>query len=200
MAIIDYPEFKTVDTMNQQVEKLVLFVADVDSNNTFLSSATENFRDIYTNGVNSNWTYSGTVITSAVVATFNTSSEFNVNSVNTNITSSVNTNVIGNDVQITATGETGGLILDSKDNLFNVVLKSDGATYGVLRNNGGNLTIRSGVKDVVVLDGTNGTDATFTGTITMPSASVNTTAKDVAGAINELKAMIVTLQTQVNNL
>jgi len=200
MAIIDYPEFKTVDTMNQQVEKLVLFVADVDSNNTFLSSATENFTNIYTNGVNSNWTYSGTVITSAVVATFNTSSEFNVNSVNTNITSSVNTNVIGNDVQITATGETGGLILDSKDNLFNVVLKSDGATYGVLRNNGGNLTIRSGVNDVVVLDGTNGTDATFTGTITMPSASVNTTAKDVAGAINELKAMIVTLQTQVDNL
>ena len=203
MSIIDYPQFKTVDTMSQQVDKLILFVADVDSNNTVLTVTSEKFTDIYSNGGNtSTWTYPDTVITSGSTATFNTSSEFNVNSVNTNITSSSNTNIIGNDVQITATGATGGVILDSKDNLFNVVLKTDGSTYGVLRNNGDNLTIRSKVNDVIILNGSDAaaTDATFTGTITMPFSSVDTTAKDVAGAINELKALITALQNQVDNL
>ena len=36
-------------------------------------------------------------------------------------------------------------------------------------------------------------NSTFNGTITMQSASVDTTAKDVAGAINELRAAIITL-------
>ena len=203
MAIIDYPEFKTVDTMSQQVDKLVLLVADVDSNNTVLTVTSEKFTDIYSNdGNTSTWAYPDTVITSGSTATFNTSSEFNVNSVNTTITSSLNTNIIGNDVQLTATGGLGGVIIDSKDNLFNVVLKTDGSTYGVLRNNGDNLTIRSKVNDVIILNGSDAaaTDATFTGTITMPFSSVDTTAKDVAGAINELKALITALQSQVDNL
>jgi len=36
-------------------------------------------------------------------------------------------------------------------------------------------------------------NSTFNGRITMPSQDVNTTEKDVAGAINELRAAIVTL-------
>ena len=199
MALIDYPDFLTTDTMNQQVTKLVAIVGDVDSNNTVLFQNADALDEVY-NATTYTWSYPSNVNTSATNITFNASSTWDVNAANLDITATANAHLTGNDIQLEATGSNGGITLDSKDNLFNVVLKTNGSTYGVLRNNGGNLTLRSGVNDVIVLDGTNGTDATFTGTITMPSASVNTTAKDVAGAINELKALIDTLQSQVNNL
>ena len=199
MALIDYPDFLTTDTMNQQVTKLVDLVADVDSNNTSILTTITDFKEIF-NATTVTWNYAGTVTTDAVGIVLNPTSLFDVNTAKVDIAASDSANFTGSTIKLDAVGTSGNIVLDSRNNLSNVILKSNGTTYGVLRNNGSNLTIGSGVNDVIVLDGTNGTDATFTGKITMPSGSVNTTAKDVAGAINELQAMIVSLQNQVNNL
>jgi len=198
MAITDYPLFTTEDTLHQQVDKLVLLVGDVDSNNESILSSVTNINSVF-DFPTSTWSYTDSVTTNATDIKFTATKDFDVNAVNLNLIASSNSKLCGNDVSIVADGDNGGITLDAKDNLFNVVLKSNGSTYGVLRNNGGNLTIRSSVNDVIVLNGTT-LDATFQGTITMPSASVDTTAKDVAGAINELKALITALQTQVDNL
>ena len=209
MAIIDYPDFLTTDTMNQQVTKLVDLVADVDSNNSVILNGIADFREIF-NSTTATWNYVGTVTTNAVGIVLNPTSLFNVNTATASITASDSATLTGSTIKLDAVGESGNIILDSKDNLSNVILKDDGLTYGILRNNGDNLTIGSGDDDMIILNAQtiSGTpDATFTGTITMPSASVNTTAKDVAGAINELEAMIdalqdqvAALQVQVNNL
>ena len=205
MAIIDYPDFLTTDTMNQQVTKLVDLVADVDSNNTVILNGINTFREIF-NSTTVTWNYAGTVTTDAVGIILNPTSLFNVNTATASITASDIATLTGSTIKLDAVGESGNIILDSKDNLSNVILKDDGLTYGILRNNGDNLTIGSGDDDMIILNAQT-IDATFTGTITMPSASVNTTAKDVAGAINELEAMIdalqdqvAALQVQVNNL
>ena len=199
MALIDYPDFLTTDTMNQQVTKLVDLVADVDSNNTSILTTITDFREIF-NATTVTWSYAGTVTTDAVGIVLNPTSLFDVNTTTIGITASDSANFAGSSVYLNAVGASGNIVLESKDNQSNVTLNSNGTTYGILRNNGSNLTIRSGANDVIVLNGANGTDATFEGTITMPSASVNTTAKDVAGAINELKSLITSLQSQVNNL
>ena len=205
MALIDYPDFLTTDTMNQQVTKLVDLVADVDSNNVSILTTITNFREIF-NATTVTWNYVGTVTTDAVGIILNPTSLFNVNTATASITASDSATLTGSTIKLDAVGESGNIILDSKDNLSNVILKDDGLTYGILRNNGDNLTIGSGDDDMIILNAQT-IDATFTGTITMPSASVNTTAKDVAGAINELEAMIdalqdqvAALQVQVNNL
>ena len=205
MALIDYPDFLTTDTMNQQVTKLVDLVADVDSNNTSILTTITDFREIF-NATTVTWNYAGTVTTDAVGIILNPTSLFNVNTATASITASDSATLTGSTIKLDAVGESGNIILDSKDNLSNVILKDDGLTYGILRNNGDNLTIGSGDDDMIILNAQT-MDATFTGTITMPSASVNTTAKDVAGAINELEAMIdalqdqvAALQVQVNNL
>ena len=205
MAIIDYPDFLTTDTMNQQVTKLVDLVADVDSNNSVILNGISTFREIF-NSTTVTWNYAGTVTTDAVGIILNPTSLFNVNTATASITASDSATLTGSTIKLDAVGESGNIILDSKDNLSNVILKDDGLTYGILRNNGDNLTIGSGDDDMIILNAQT-IDATFTGTITMPSASVNTTAKDVAGAINELEAMIdalqdqvAALQVQVNNL
>jgi len=198
MAIIDYPDFLTTDTMNQQVTKLVDLVADVDSNNINILTTITNFREIF-NSSTVTWNYVGTVTTDAVGIVLNPTSLFDVNTATADITASDSATLTGANVQVKAAAETGSIILDSKDNLSNITLNDNGLTYGILRNNGENLTIGSSNTDMIILNAET-LDATFTGTITMPSASVETTAKDVAGAINELRTMIVALQNQVNNL
>ena len=219
MAIADFPVFLTTDTMNQQVTKLVEFVADVDSNNTSLESSISNFEDIF-NSSTVTWTYVGSVTTDAVSITLNPTSLFDLNTTGVDIDATSYIDLTSNTILLEAvgeTGETGNVVLDTKNNLSNVTLKSDGVTFGTFRNNTNNLTIGSGssVSDIIILNGTT-LDATFTGKITMPTASVNTTAKDTAGAINELLALINVeaptgevaelrvllnaLQNQVNNL
>ena len=198
MALIDYPDFLTTDTMNQQVTKLVDLVADVDSNNTSILTTIIDFREIF-NSTTVTWNYVGTVTTDALGIVLNPSSLFNVNTATADITASDSATLTGRNIKLDAVGTNGNIVLDSRDNLSNVILKDDGLTYGILRNNGNNLTIGSGDTDMIILDAQT-LDATFSGTITLPSASVNTTAKDVAGAINELEAMIVALQNQVTTL
>ena len=198
MALIDYPDFLTTDTMNQQVTKLVDLVADVDSNNTNILTTIQDFREIF-NSTTVTWDYVGTVTTQATGVVFNTSSLFDVNTATLDITASDSATLTGSTIKIDAVGESGDIVLESNNNLSNVTLKSNGTTYGILRNNGDNLTIRSRDTDMIILNAQT-LDATFSGTITLPSASVNTTAKDVAGAINELEAMIVALQNQVTAL
>jgi len=198
MALIDYPDFLTTDTMNEQVTKLVDLVADVDSNNTNILTTITDFKEIF-NATTVTWSYAGTVTTDAIGIVLNPTSLFDVNTSTLELTASDSATFSGSVIELDAVGVGGTIILDSKDNLSNVTLKSNGTTYGVLRNNGSNLTIGSGANDVIILNGTT-RDATFTGKITMPSGSVNTTAKDTAGAINELKTLITNLQNQVNNL
>ena len=68
-----------------------------------------------------------------------------------------------------------------------VVLKDDGSTFGSLQNTSGNLIIKSGTTTAATFSGAN---VTFGGTIT--GGTLNTSAGDLVGAINELKAQETT--------
>ena len=68
-----------------------------------------------------------------------------------------------------------------------VFLKDAGTTFGSLTNTSGNLIIKSGTTTAATFAGAN---VTFAGTIT--GGSLNTSASDLVGAINELKAQETT--------
>jgi len=68
-----------------------------------------------------------------------------------------------------------------------VFLKDAGITFGSLTNTSGNLIIKSGTTTAATFAGAN---VTFAGTIT--GGSLNTSASDLVGAINELKAQETT--------
>lgn len=78
---------------------------------------------------------------------------------------------------------TGTISLTSDQDIANVLLRSNGSTYGGLRNKSGHLEILSNLSPAVTFSVG---DANFPGTITLPGNDLNTDAKDVAGAINEV--------------
>jgi len=75
----------------------------------------------------------------------------------------------------------GDITLDADGG--DVFLKDAGTTFGSLTNTSGNLIIKSGTTTAATFAGAN---VTFSGTVT--AGSLNTTASDLVGAINELKA------------
>tara|TARA_R100000951_G_C2649226_1_gene183785 strand:- start:503 stop:2203 length:1701 start_codon:yes stop_codon:yes gene_type:complete len=79
----------------------------------------------------------------------------------------------------------GDITLDADGG--DVFLKDAGTTFGSLTNTSGNLIIKSGTTTAATFSGAN---VTFAGTIT--GGSLNTTASDLVGAINELKAQETT--------
>ena len=79
----------------------------------------------------------------------------------------------------------GDITLDAGDG--DVFLKDSGTTFGSLTNTSGNLIIKSGTTTAATFAGAN---VTFAGTIT--GGSLNTSASDLVGAINELKAQETT--------
>ena len=88
----------------------------------------------------------------------------------------------------TTTGPTlfnsGGTIsLASDQDLANVLLRSNGQTFGALRNKSGHLEIMSSLGTALTFSAG---DAKFVGTITPPGGTLDTTAVDVVGAINEI--------------
>ena len=97
-----------------------------------------------------------------------------------------------NTLSSTTTGATlvtaGGTIsLSSDQDLANVLLRSNGQTFGALRNKGGHLEIMSSLGPAVTFSTG---DAKFVGTITPPGGTLDTTAVDLVGAINEINANI----------
>jgi len=89
---------------------------------------------------------------------------------------------------------TGNFTVDASTNIIldadggNVTLKDGGTTYGNFVTNSGNLRIQSGSTPTTVLT-FSGANATFAGTVTQGTA-LTTTATDIGGAINELKAAV----------
>ena len=88
----------------------------------------------------------------------------------------------------TTTGATlvnaGGTIsLASDQDLANVLLRSNGQTFGAFRNKSGHLEIMSSLGPAITFSTG---DAKFVGTITPPGGTLDTTAVDVVGAINEI--------------
>jgi len=87
----------------------------------------------------------------------------------------------------------GGLTVDAVGDITldadggDVFLKDAGTTFGSLTNTSGNLIIKSGTTTAATFSGAN---VTFAGTIT--GGSLNTSASDLVGAINELKAQETT--------
>lgn len=97
-----------------------------------------------------------------------------------------------NSFSSTTTGPTlvaaGGTIsLSSDQDLANVLLRSSGQTFGALRNKGGHLEIMSSLGPAVTFSTG---DAKFVGTITPPGGTLETTAVDLVGAINEINSKI----------
>jgi hypothetical protein len=83
----------------------------------------------------------------------------------------------------------GSLFLDVSGDIImeadggDIYLKDDGTQFGRFQNTSGNLIIRSGDTTAMTFDGAN---VTMAGQITLPSADLDTTAKTVHGAINEV--------------
>jgi hypothetical protein len=87
----------------------------------------------------------------------------------------------------------GGLTVDAVGDITldadggDVSLKDGGTNFGRFQNTSGNLIIKSGTTTAATFSGAN---VTFAGTIT--GGSLNTSASDLVGAINELKAQETT--------
>jgi hypothetical protein len=87
----------------------------------------------------------------------------------------------------------GGLTVDAVGDITldadggDISLKDGGTNFGRLTNTSGNLIIKSGTTTAATFSGAN---VTFAGTIT--GGSLNTSASDLVGAINELKAQETT--------
>ncbi len=75
----------------------------------------------------------------------------------------------------------GDIVLDA--NGGDVLLKDNGTQFGRFENTSGNLILRSGDTTAMTFNGAN---VTMAGQITLPSADLDTTAKTVHGAINEV--------------
>lgn len=170
----EYPEFSVAHTLHQLVDKLNDHSDVVDANIRLLDSAVNNSTRVY----NSN----GTVTADSDLTITADNLSLTVDS-DASFTSYDFTQTVENDYTLSA----GNIIrLSSNNNLANVLLRADSATYGGFRNNNGQLEILSGV---LVAQTCTSTGTTFSGEIVMPSTgdgSPETDNKTVHGAINEL--------------
>ena len=198
----DYPDYTVSDTLHQLVDKLNLMVNSIDSNTRQFDSsvgALESVIDAETGIFN----MADDLVVNATNVTFNDSGDFIVNAQSSRL-----------NTEGTLFVDAGtAIVLDGHNDLANIILRSNGSTYGSLRNGGGNLELLSGVTPVVSFTGST-KDAEFAGTITMPSTGTGspaTTSKTVDGALTELhveigevndsaQSAISTLQSRVTAL
>lgn len=177
----DYPDYTVSDTLHQLVDKLNVMVNTIDDNTRQFDSsvsALESVIDVET-GI---FTMANDLVVNATNVTFNDSDDFAVNAETGHLN-------FGGSLFVDAST---AIILDGHNNLANVILRSNGSTYGALRNNNNNLELVSGVTPMLTFVGSS-KDAEFSGTITMPSSGVgspSTTAKTVDGALTELHSQI----------
>ena len=87
-------------------------------------------------------------------------------------------NVYGGSLTLDVAGD---IVLNADSG--NVLLKDAGQQFGRFENTSGNLIVRSGDTTAMTFSGAN---VTMAGQITLPSADLDTTAKTVHGAINEV--------------
>lgn len=198
----DYPVFKVTHTLHQLVDKLNEQTDVVSENLTLVDSSLNKTLEVFD--------HEGSITTNGdlkiTVENLHISADSGVG------LAYLSSNRFVQNVENNYLLDVGSSItLSSDQDLANVILRSDGNTYGVLRNNGGQLEILSGalVAQTMSADGT-----TFTGQIVMPTtgdASPETDAKSVHGAINELHneindivdtevPRITSLETDVSNL
>lgn len=176
-----YQEYTVTDTLHQLVDKLNLMVNTIDSNTRQFDSSVSALESVI-DAKNGIFDMDSGLVVNANGVTFNDSADFTVNAQNGRL------NFEGS-LQVDAATT---IVLDGHSDLANVTLKSNGSTYGALRNNGGNLELISGLTPVVSFTGST-KDTEVKGTITMPSSgdgSPVTTSKTVDGAIGELKTEI----------
>lgn len=173
----EYPVFGVTNTLHQTVDKLNEHSDVVDANTRLIDSALNETLRVFDPA--------GSIITDSnltiTVENLHISADSNFG------LAYLSSNRFVQNVENNYLLDVGSSItLSSDQDLANVILSSDGTTYGVLRNNGGQLEILSGalVAQTMSADGT-----TFTGEIVMPSsgdASPETDANTVHGALNEL--------------
>ena len=173
----EYPVFKVTHTLHQLVDKLNDHSDVVDANTRLMdSSLNESLRVFNPAGsinADSNLTITADNLHLSVDSGFGLA-YFSSNRFVQNVENNYFLDV-------------GGIITLTSDNdLANIILRSDGTTYGALRNNGGQLEVLSGS---LVAQTMTSTGTTFTGEIVMPSigdGSPDTESKTVHGALNEL--------------
>lgn len=198
----DYPVFRVTHTLHQLVDKLNEHTDVVAANTRLIDSALNGSLEVF--DPDGSITADGTLTIAAENLHMSADSGLGL--------AYLSSNRFIQNVENNYLLDVGSSItLSSDQDLANVILRSDGTTYGVLRNNGGQLEILSGalVAQTMSADGT-----TFTGEIVMPTtgdASPETDAKTVHGAINELHdeindivdtevPRITALETDLSNL
>ena len=171
----DYPEFKVTHTLHQLIDNLNDHSVVVEGNITLLDSAYGNLVRVYHD--------SGFI---------QADEDFAINADNLTVSvDSGNISVIGKNLVNNLSGNfavvsDNTITLSSDNTIANVILRSNGSTYGALRDAGGELQILSGlfVAQTFDVEGAN-----FPKKITLPSTGDNapdTDEKTVHGAINEL--------------
>ena len=171
----EYPEFKVTHTLHQLVDRLNEHSEVVEENIDLLDSAIGGVIRIYHD--------SGFVQADSDFAINADNLTFSVDSGNiTSTAHNIVNNITGNFI---VTSEKI-ITLASDNTTANVLLRSNGSTYGALRDAGGELEILSGLFVAQTFD-ENG--ANFPKRITLPSTgeyAPETDNKTVHGAINEL--------------
>lgn len=169
-------EFKLTDTMHQLVDRLNSYVSTNTTNRKIFDSAVNDLlfmvdRDTSTIRGDSDLT----ILSNNIDLTIDSDATITA------------TNLTTNTVKSTQLNAGTAIVLSSAFDTANVLLRSNGMTYGALRNQGNNLELMTGVAVGLTLAPAN---VTVPGQITMPSTGIGspvTVAKTVSGAIEELK-------------
>lgn len=170
-------EFKVTDTLHQLVDRLNSYVSTNTTNRKIFDSAVNDLlfmvdRDTSTIRGDSDLTILANNLT------INADSDATISSYSFTSTSE----------KLTQINSGTSIILSSDQDVGNILLRSNGLTYGALRNQGNNLELMTGVAVGLTLAHEN---VTVPGEITMPSTGTGspvTVAKTVSGAIEELKS------------
>lgn len=170
-------EFKMTDTLHQLVDRLNAHRNTNVTNRKLLDSAVNDLlfmvdRDTSTIRGDSDLT----ILANNLM--INVDSDATISSYNFTSTSE----------NLTQINSGTSIILSSDQDVGNVLLRSNGVTYGAFRNQGNNLELMTGVAVGLTLTSSN---LTVPGEITMPSTGTGspvTVAKTVSGAIEELKS------------
>jgi len=195
-----YPAFTTEDTLTQLVTKLVTLTDDVAKDVETIEDFDSDISVVF-NASTGVQNYKDNVTVNANNGIYSFDSDYTLGASSCAFTSNRGVTIdagdegaIKYDVSLWASKS---IVLRADNDLENVILKSGEIEYGSFVNNDGNLTIKSGLNDVIILNGTSEqVSANFQGEIGLPDdgpAAPDTTSKTVAGAINELRAAIILL-------
>lgn len=183
----DLPEFTVTDTLHQLVDRLNDLTTALSSNNTLFDSAVNDLL----------------FMVSRDSGQYTADSDLTILSQHDLTLQGGKVRAEAGTVQLVSTGtteitSTNAILLASDQNNGNVLLRSGGSSFGSLRNTNNNLELTTGAAAAIAVTFTTD-NATFPGTVTVPSDTLVTADKTLQGAINEIHSAVISGASSVIN-